>query len=116
MVPHVRIEELLTQIVAPPTDAASNNGEADEDGVADLPLAVTSVSDPKKGERLVVIHKRFEKPVDDVLNELAGKGIPNLWIPSADCFLETEDIPPLGTGKLDLKGIKTLAEESFGQV
>lgn len=114
MVPHVRIEELLIQIVAPPSDAA-NNGEADEDGVADLPLAVTSVSDPKKGERLIVIHKHFDKPVDDVLTELAGKGIPNLWIPSADCFLKTEDIPLLGTGKLDLKGIKTLAEERFGQ-
>ena len=35
-------------------------------------------------------------------------------IPSADSFLEVDELPVLGTGKLDLKGLKTKAEEHFG--
>jgi acyl-[acyl-carrier-protein]-phospholipid O-acyltransferase/long-chain-fatty-acid--[acyl-carrier-protein] ligase len=38
-------------------------------------------------------------------------GLPNLFIPAADSFFEIEDLPILGTGKLDLRGIKTLALE-----
>jgi acyl-[acyl-carrier-protein]-phospholipid O-acyltransferase/long-chain-fatty-acid--[acyl-carrier-protein] ligase len=37
--------------------------------------------------------------------------LPNLFIPSPDSFLLVDELPLLGTGKLDLKGIKTVAEE-----
>ncbi|MEQ9065399.1 MAG: hypothetical protein RLO18_01685, partial [Gimesia chilikensis] len=53
------------------------------------------------------------KSVDEILKELAQSGIPNLWLPSSDSFLEVDAIPLLGTGKLDLARIKLLACEAF---
>tara|TARA_R110002095_G_scaffold138182_3_gene119694 strand:- start:1773 stop:5300 length:3528 start_codon:yes stop_codon:yes gene_type:complete len=102
MVPHVRIEELITDIVSDP----------DEDE-PEVQIAVTSVPDIKKGERIIVLHKSLHRSVDSILKELAKADLPNLWIPSSDSFLEVETIPLLGTGKLDLAKIKQLAIESF---
>ena len=77
--------------------------------------AVTAVPDAKKGERLIVLHCPIEMQIDDVRKSLAEvHGLPNIFIPSADSFLEVESLPVLGTGKLDLKGLKTKAEEHFG--
>lgn len=102
MVPHVRIEELLSRIVEDP-----------DSGEPELRIAVTSVPDEKKGERLIVVHKPLKKSKEEILKELAATGIPNLWLPSSDCFLEVEDIPHLGTGKLDLRGLQELAKREF---
>ena len=104
MVPHIRIEQELTRIV--------------DDDLTDEPevlCAVTAVPDAKKGERLIVLHKPFAKPVSQVQDELKEAGLPNLWIPSADSFHEMENIPLLGTGKLDLKAVKDAALEAFGK-
>jgi acyl-[acyl-carrier-protein]-phospholipid O-acyltransferase / long-chain-fatty-acid--[acyl-carrier-protein] ligase len=60
------------------------------------------------------VHKSLSKPVEQILQELSGSGLPNLWLPARDSFLEVDDIPHLGTGKVDLKGLKTLALERFG--
>jgi acyl-[acyl-carrier-protein]-phospholipid O-acyltransferase/long-chain-fatty-acid--[acyl-carrier-protein] ligase len=76
-------------------------------------VVVTAVPDEKKGERLIVVHRPLAKTVDQVLAELNSAGLPNLWVPSRDSFLEVADIPHLGTGKVDLKGLKTLALERF---
>lgn len=103
MVPHIRIEEELQKIVE----------VADSDD-AEVKLVVTSVPDEKRGERLIVLHKKLDKSVEDILKELGTCELPNLWIPSADSFGEVEAIPLLGTGKLDLKGIKEKALEAFG--
>ena len=48
-----------------------------------------------------------------VSRELADAGLPNLWIPSTDSFVEVEEFPVLGTGKLDLKRVKAVAAEFF---
>lgn len=102
MVPHVRIEELIANFVSDP----------DEDE-PEIQIAVTSVPDPKKGERLIVLHKPLKVPVEVILKELATQGLPNLWIPGSDSFMEVETIPLLGTGKLDLAKIKQLALDCF---
>lgn len=102
MVPHIRIEEALARIVDTP--------DSDEG----LRVAVTSVPDLRKGERLVVLHRPLPMPVDLVLGKLCEQGLPNLWIPDADSFVEVEQIPILGTGKLDLKALKQLALERLG--
>ena len=102
--PHIRIELELTRII--------------DDDLTDEPevlCAVTAVPDDKKGERLIVLHKPFAKPMADVLNELRDAGLPNLWIPSRESFLEMENIPLLGTGKLDLKAVKDTALEHFAK-
>lgn len=103
MVPHIRIEEELLKIIDTP--------DSDD---TEIRLAVTAVPDEKKGERLIVLHKPLPRPVDEILKELGSRDLPNLWIPSADSFLEVEAIPLLGTGKLDLRGIKQKAMEAFG--
>ena len=100
MVPHLKIEECLLKITDDP-------GNAD----AGIQVAVTSVSDEKKGERLIVLHRSLTKPVSQIIDELSKCDLPNLWIPSHDSFLEVTEIPILGTGKLDLRGIKQLALE-----
>jgi acyl-[acyl-carrier-protein]-phospholipid O-acyltransferase/long-chain-fatty-acid--[acyl-carrier-protein] ligase len=99
MVPHIRVEELLTRL--------TENGETD----GTVRLAVTAVPDSRKGERLIVLHKPFSKPVDQVIRELGDSGIPNLWIPDREAFVQVEAIPILGTGKLDLRNLKTMAAE-----
>jgi acyl-[acyl-carrier-protein]-phospholipid O-acyltransferase/long-chain-fatty-acid--[acyl-carrier-protein] ligase len=105
MVPHIQVEEVLQKIVA---------SGAEDEHEHDLQVVVTSVPDEKKGERLVVVHRPLSKTVDQVLAELNTSGLPNLWIPSRDSFVEVAEIPHLGTGKVDLKGLKTLALEKFG--
>jgi len=102
MVPHIRIEEELAKLVE---DVASEEPE--------IRVAVTSVPHEQKGERIVVLHKPLTKPIDEILKGLSAAGLPNLWIPSSDSFVEVDEIPLLGTGKLDLRGIRTRAEEAF---
>jgi len=100
MVPHLRLEESLTRICEDPSNAD-----------AGIQVAVTSVPDAKKGERIIVLHKPLTKSVAQVLEELGREGMPNLWLPGSDSFIEVAEIPLLGTGKLDLRGMKQLALE-----
>lgn len=99
MVPHVKIEELLTNLV----------GGGDEE----MKIVVTSVPDPRKGERIVVLHTAIDQSPETLVKELQAAGIPNLWIPSADSFMQIDRIPVLGTGKLDLRGLKNAALQKF---
>jgi acyl-[acyl-carrier-protein]-phospholipid O-acyltransferase/long-chain-fatty-acid--[acyl-carrier-protein] ligase len=105
MVPHIRVEELLTRIVEDPND---------EEG--EVRVAVTAVPDAEKGERLIVLHKPLPKSVDEIVKELSKLGIPNLWLPSSDSFIEVPEIPVLGTGKLDLRAVKQMALEKTANV
>lgn len=98
MVPHLKIEESLSRICEDPANID-----------AGIQVAVTSIPDAKKGERLIVLHKKLNKTVSQVIDELARDGLPNLWIPSNDAFVEVEEIPVLGTGKLDLRAMKQVA-------
>ncbi len=72
-------------------------------------VAVTSVPDEKRGEKLVVIYARSAGDAETLQRHLAESALPNLWKPGRDCYLEVEALPILGTGKLDLKGIRELA-------
>ena len=100
MVPHIMIEETLTQII----------GEDEEQG---LQAAVTAVPDAKKGERLIVIHTSLQQTPEQLCQALSDAGLPNIYIPSQDSFLEVEELPFLGSGKLDLKRIQQIALEHF---
>jgi len=101
MVPHIRIEEVLQQFV----------GMDEEVGPS---VAVAAVPDDKKGERLVVLHLRLDKTPGEMISHLRDEGLPNLFIPSEDSFAEIEAMPVLGTGKIDLKGLKQMATKRFG--
>ncbi len=95
MVPHLRVEEIIQKVAV-----------QDEDQIR---VAVTAVPDSRKGERLVVLYTSLDKRPDEICREMSKHGLPNLWIPSADSFYEVDEIPVLGTGKLDLKAVKNLA-------
>ena len=100
MVPHIRVEEAINQLL-----------KIDEE---DLRAVVTSVPDAKRGERLVVLHTDLGQKPEEICRKLPETGLPALWIPSPDSFRRVEAIPVLGTGKLDLKRVKDLAVEVFG--
>jgi acyl-[acyl-carrier-protein]-phospholipid O-acyltransferase/long-chain-fatty-acid--[acyl-carrier-protein] ligase len=102
MVPHIKIEETLNRVLGA--------------GEEEIKAVVTAVPDDRKGERLVVLHTRLDRPSEQVCRDLAAAGLPNLWIPSADSFIEVKQIPVLGTGKLDLKGMKEVALQRFAPV
>ncbi|WP_153557991.1 AMP-binding protein [Roseimaritima sediminicola] len=99
MVPHIRIEEELARML-----------QSDEDDDV-LRVCVTAVPDAKKGERLIVLHLPTDRDPDQLRQGLVEAGLPNLFIPASSSFIEVEEIPLLGTGKLDLKGVRDLAAE-----
>ena len=102
MVPHVKVEEELIGLLS----------EGDED--ESIRVCVTAVPDDKKGERLIVLHLPTSRDLDEVRSALSERGLPNLFIPAADSFVEVDEIPMLGTGKLDLKRARDLALERTG--
>jgi len=38
-----------------------------------------------------------------------GRGLPNLWVPGERDFYQVPELPTLGSGKVDLKGVKDMA-------
>jgi len=107
MVPHIKVEEAINEILG-----TEDSDADDDDSAAGISAAVTSVPDDKKGERLIVLHTALSIPVEEIIKALStDHGLPNIFIPSAESFMQVDEIPILGTGKLDLKGLKTKAEE-----
>ncbi len=101
MVPHIRIEETLATLI----------GHA-EDGFR---ATVTAVADAKKGERLIVVHTHLDKSPEELCKGLSEAGLPNIFIPSPESFMEVDELPILGTGKLDLKRVREMARERFSK-
>ena len=98
MVPHILIEQEIAKIL-----------EEDQGDELEVLCAVTAVPDAKKGERLIVLHKPMKKSAREITDRLQAAGLPNLFIPSTDSFIPVDQIPMLGTGKLDLRAVKQLA-------
>jgi acyl-[acyl-carrier-protein]-phospholipid O-acyltransferase/long-chain-fatty-acid--[acyl-carrier-protein] ligase len=99
MVPHGLIEEALQEAV----------------GASEPVFAVTAVADPRKGESLVVLHTLDDQKVQKALAALSAQGLPNLYIPRRDHFIKVDAIPILGTGKLDLRAVRRMAEEALNE-
>jgi acyl-[acyl-carrier-protein]-phospholipid O-acyltransferase/long-chain-fatty-acid--[acyl-carrier-protein] ligase len=96
MVPHIKVEEKLHELA----------------GVTEQTFVVTSVAGEKKGERLIVLHKLTDDKLQPLLEELTASDLPNLWKPKTDSFVRMEAFPMLGTGKLDLRKVKEIAQKS----
>jgi acyl-[acyl-carrier-protein]-phospholipid O-acyltransferase/long-chain-fatty-acid--[acyl-carrier-protein] ligase len=58
----------------------------------------------------VVLHKLVEEHLPPCLEKLAQCDLPNLWKPRADQFFRVENFPLLGTGKLDLRKVREVAQ------
>lgn len=101
MVPHEGIEETLNRLLENPTDEAPR-------------LCVTSVPDEKKGEKIVVLYTELSRTPEEIRAQLLAEKYPALWIPDADAFCQVEEIPLLGTGKLDLYALHQVAVKRYG--
>jgi len=71
-------------------------------------IAVTAIPDSKKGEKIVLLLEG-EKDLDELKKEIKELNINPLYIPSV--YYKVDEIPKLGTGKADFKGLKRLAME-----
>ena len=92
MVPHLRIEDAISAVL---------------DGAA---CAVTAVPDEQRGERLAALYVS-DVPAAEVWRRLAATEMPRLWIPKRENLYPVAALPQLGTGKLDLRGVRQRATE-----
>jgi acyl-[acyl-carrier-protein]-phospholipid O-acyltransferase/long-chain-fatty-acid--[acyl-carrier-protein] ligase len=97
MVPHIKVEESLHEVL----------------GALDMTFAVAGVPDDKRGERLVVLYKG-DLDIEALLKKLAETGLPKLWIPDKANFHKVEEFPLLGTGKVDMQRLKAEARRREG--
>jgi acyl-[acyl-carrier-protein]-phospholipid O-acyltransferase / long-chain-fatty-acid--[acyl-carrier-protein] ligase len=93
MVPHIKVEEKLHEIL----------------GTAEQVFAITAVPDDKKGERLVVLHTLPPEKLRTCIEQLSQSNLPPLWRPRPDQYLYLPSLPYLGTGKIDLRRLKEIA-------
>ena len=98
MVPHIGVEEAYHRAL----------------GKTAQVLAVAAVPDEKKGERLVVLYTPEAGDVEQLRQIMHESELPNLWKPAADAYHPIEALPLLGSGKLDLKGLKDIAGKMAG--
>ncbi len=96
MVPHIKVEDKLHEII----------------GATEQTFAVTAVPDERKGERLIVLHNLPEDKLQECIAQLGKSDLPALWKPRPDQFVHVESLPYLGTGKLDLRRLKEIAVEA----
>jgi acyl-[acyl-carrier-protein]-phospholipid O-acyltransferase/long-chain-fatty-acid--[acyl-carrier-protein] ligase len=95
MVPHTKIEDAINEILGEPA------------------CAVTAVPDVSKGERLVAFYTRPDLAPDLLWDRLSQTSLPRLWIPKRDSLIPIDAIPTLGTGKTDLKLLRSRAMDIF---
>ena len=74
----------------------------------DALFVATAVNDDKKGESVVLLVKS-ELPLSDIQQRIKALNIPPIMLPS-EIFL-VDEIPLLGSGKIDFKRAKLLATE-----
>jgi acyl-[acyl-carrier-protein]-phospholipid O-acyltransferase/long-chain-fatty-acid--[acyl-carrier-protein] ligase len=92
MVPHVRVEERIQALL---------NDH--------LTAVVTAVPDQAKGERLVAFFTDPEMTPHQLWERLCQTDLPRLWLPKREDLHFVESIPTLGSGKVDLRGVRQLA-------
>ncbi len=95
MVPHMKVEEQIQALID-----------------ANHTCAVTAVPDDTRGERLVAFYTDPLVTPAEVWERLCRTDLPRLWLPKRDDLRFVEQIPTLGTGKVDLRAVRTLAAGS----
>jgi acyl-[acyl-carrier-protein]-phospholipid O-acyltransferase/long-chain-fatty-acid--[acyl-carrier-protein] ligase len=96
MVPHMKIEDQVQQLL--------------EDGTT---AVVVSVPDDVRGERLLVFYTDPRVTPQQLWERLSATPLPRLWIPKRDDFRYIETIPTLGSGKVDLRALRGLTAGRF---
>lgn len=96
MVPHLKVEEAV-YATAP-----------------DCHCAVTGIADRNRGERLVLLYTNLQIKPSELWQNLAKTDLPRLWLPKQESIHQVDALPTLGTGKMDLRGVRLLAESLSG--
>ncbi|MCQ2380647.1 MAG: AMP-binding protein [Victivallaceae bacterium] len=94
MVPHEKIEGIIGEFR----------------GSEVLEAAVTGCPDSRKGERLLVFYTPDDLDPEEIIEHIRSLNVPNIWIPKKDDFIKVSAIPLLGSGKLDLRKLKEMAD------
>ena len=93
MVPHLLVEEKISR------------------ACGDAPCAVTGLPDERKGERLAVLYTDPNITPEELWRRLSETDLPKLWLPKLENIHRVDELPVLGTGKLDLRGVRSKALE-----
>jgi acyl-[acyl-carrier-protein]-phospholipid O-acyltransferase/long-chain-fatty-acid--[acyl-carrier-protein] ligase len=93
MVPHLKIEEIICRIL-------------DDQG-----CIVTAAPDESKGEKLVAFYTKKDVAPQELWSKLNDSDLPKLWIPKRENLRPIDALPVLGTGKVNLREIKRMAQE-----
>jgi acyl-[acyl-carrier-protein]-phospholipid O-acyltransferase/long-chain-fatty-acid--[acyl-carrier-protein] ligase len=97
MVPHLKVEEAIANVLG------------------DAQCVVTGIPDDLRGERLAVLYVHPTLTPAELFRQLSETDMPRLWIPKRENLYPVDAIPQLGTGKLDLRGVRNRARELVGQ-
>ncbi len=73
--------------------------------------AAAILPDPKKGEQVILVTDRQDAPRGLLLSWAQSHGVPEIAVPKK--IVVVDEIPVLGTGKIDFLKVKTLAEEGL---
>ena len=93
MVPHMAIEEVYLKGL----------------NASEVLIAVTSIADDKRGERLMVLYVEAAGDPAALHAFIEQSEIPNLWKPDRNAYVKVDHIPVTGTGKLDVKTLRVIA-------
>ena len=97
MVPHMKVEETIHAVLG---NAAA---------------VVTALPDEQRGEKLVVFYAQNGISREELWDKLNQSDLPKLWIPKRENFYSIETLPLLGSGKVDLRQIKAMAQEKVSR-
>jgi acyl-[acyl-carrier-protein]-phospholipid O-acyltransferase/long-chain-fatty-acid--[acyl-carrier-protein] ligase len=92
MVPHMKVEEEIQALL-------------DEGHSA----TVVSVPDESRGERLIAFYSDPSIAPSELWEKLTATSLPRLWIPKREDLRPMASIPTLGSGKIDIQGLKRIA-------
>lgn len=95
MVPHIAVEEVLYAGL----------------GTYEQVLSVTSAPNPKRGEQLVVLYKKEAGDAEKLHEIVQNSALPLLWRPHRKAYHVVDNLPVLGSGKLDVRALRALAED-----
>ena len=73
--------------------------------------AAAILPDPKKGEQVILVTDRKDAPRSLLLSWAQSHGVPEIAVPKK--IIEVDEVPVLGTGKIDFLTVKTIAEEAL---
>ncbi|SFV58689.1 Putative 2-acylglycerophosphoethanolamine acyltransferase / acyl-acyl carrier protein synthetase [hydrothermal vent metagenome] len=74
----------------------------------DVAICATAIDDTKKGEQIVLLHSG-DLPQDEIIDRVKSSSIIPIMRPSR--YIAVDELPKLGSGKIDFKGAKRLAEK-----